>query len=155
MFKARISSKTIYGCVCVCRQVEGLKQRLAGKSIPTEKFAVRKSRRYKAANPIPLVIPLLVHKHSHAHNKLTTLTVVSWVWWTLNELVVKYNAQLLSLLGDDVRVEWFHHRRKASRLYRVPAGNHREGRGAASQWPQWAQHCTSAISTTANTVCCQ
>uniref|UniRef100_A0A671UDV3 Tetratricopeptide repeat protein 39B n=1 Tax=Sparus aurata TaxID=8175 RepID=A0A671UDV3_SPAAU len=41
------------------RQVEGLKQRLAGKSIPTEKFAVRKSRRYKAANPIPLVIPAL------------------------------------------------------------------------------------------------
>uniref|UniRef100_A0A8C4H5H8 Tetratricopeptide repeat protein 39B n=1 Tax=Dicentrarchus labrax TaxID=13489 RepID=A0A8C4H5H8_DICLA len=41
------------------RQVEGLKQRLAGKSIPTEKFAVRKSRRYKAANPVPLVIPAL------------------------------------------------------------------------------------------------
>uniref|UniRef100_A0A7N8YJS0 Tetratricopeptide repeat protein 39B n=1 Tax=Mastacembelus armatus TaxID=205130 RepID=A0A7N8YJS0_9TELE len=41
------------------RQVEGLKQRLAGKSIPTEKFAVRKSRRYKAANPTPLVIPAL------------------------------------------------------------------------------------------------
>ncbi|XP_068611794.1 tetratricopeptide repeat protein 39B [Brachionichthys hirsutus] len=41
------------------RQVEGLKQRLAGKSIPTEKFAVRKSRRYKAASPIPLVIPAL------------------------------------------------------------------------------------------------
>ncbi|XP_076019360.1 tetratricopeptide repeat protein 39B [Genypterus blacodes] len=41
------------------KQVEGLKQRLAGKSIPTEKFAVRKSRRYKAANPIPLVVPAL------------------------------------------------------------------------------------------------
>lgn len=49
--------------ICVCRQVEGLKQRLAGKSIPTEKFAVRKSRRYKAANPIPLVIPALVLIH--------------------------------------------------------------------------------------------
>ncbi|XP_061921485.1 tetratricopeptide repeat protein 39B isoform X1 [Entelurus aequoreus] len=41
------------------RQVEGLKQRLAGKSIPTEKFAVRKSRRYKAATPVPLVLPAL------------------------------------------------------------------------------------------------
>ncbi|KAM6909233.1 LOW QUALITY PROTEIN: tetratricopeptide repeat protein 39B [Xenentodon cancila] len=41
------------------RQVEGLKQRLAGKSIPMEKFAVRKSRRYKAAKPVPLVIPAL------------------------------------------------------------------------------------------------
>lgn len=48
-------------CVVVlCRQVEGLKQRLAGKSIPTEKFAVRKSRRYKASSPIPLLIPALV-----------------------------------------------------------------------------------------------
>ncbi|XP_077962086.1 tetratricopeptide repeat protein 39B isoform X2 [Gasterosteus aculeatus] len=42
-----------------CRQVEGLKQRLAGKSIPTEKFAVRKSRRYKAAVPVLLVVPAL------------------------------------------------------------------------------------------------
>ncbi|XP_053715330.1 tetratricopeptide repeat protein 39B [Synchiropus splendidus] len=41
------------------RQVEGLKQRLAGKSIPTEKFAVRKSRRYKSSSPIPLVVPAL------------------------------------------------------------------------------------------------
>ncbi|KAM3590032.1 uncharacterized protein V6R79_002371 [Siganus canaliculatus] len=41
------------------RQVEGLKQRLAGKSIPTEKFVVRKSRRYKASDPAPLVVPIL------------------------------------------------------------------------------------------------
>uniref|UniRef100_A0A7N5ZU35 Tetratricopeptide repeat protein 39B n=1 Tax=Anabas testudineus TaxID=64144 RepID=A0A7N5ZU35_ANATE len=51
--------KTGEDIVELFRQVEGLKQRLAGKSIPTEKFAVRKSRRYKAANPIPLVIPAL------------------------------------------------------------------------------------------------
>lgn len=49
---------------CVCRQVEGLKQRLAGKSIPTEKFAVRKSRRYKGSSPIPLVVPALVHSRT-------------------------------------------------------------------------------------------
>uniref|UniRef100_A0A673GPD8 Tetratricopeptide repeat protein 39B n=1 Tax=Sinocyclocheilus rhinocerous TaxID=307959 RepID=A0A673GPD8_9TELE len=41
------------------RQVEGLKQRLAGKSIPTEKFAIRKSRRYSSAVPVKLVIPAL------------------------------------------------------------------------------------------------
>lgn len=51
--------KTGEDVVELFRQVEGLKQRLAGKSIPTEKFAVRKSRRYKAANPVPLVIPAL------------------------------------------------------------------------------------------------
>uniref|UniRef100_A0A672KNZ4 Tetratricopeptide repeat protein 39B n=1 Tax=Sinocyclocheilus grahami TaxID=75366 RepID=A0A672KNZ4_SINGR len=41
------------------RQVEGLKQRLAGKSIPMEKFAIRKSRRYSSAVPVKLVIPAL------------------------------------------------------------------------------------------------
>ncbi|KAF7647599.1 hypothetical protein LDENG_00169830 [Lucifuga dentata] len=51
--------KTGENIVELFRQVEGLKQRLAGKSIPTEKFAVRKSRRYKAAAPIPLLVPAL------------------------------------------------------------------------------------------------
>ncbi|XP_007237432.1 tetratricopeptide repeat protein 39B [Astyanax mexicanus] len=51
--------KTGENVVELFRQVEGLKQRLAGKSIPTEKFAVRKSRRYSAEKPVKLIIPAL------------------------------------------------------------------------------------------------
>uniref|UniRef100_A0A3B5M2P5 Tetratricopeptide repeat domain 39A n=1 Tax=Xiphophorus couchianus TaxID=32473 RepID=A0A3B5M2P5_9TELE len=41
------------------RQVPGLKQKIAGKSLPTEKFAIRKARRYFGENPVPLPAPPL------------------------------------------------------------------------------------------------
>ncbi|KAG7491573.1 hypothetical protein MATL_G00005220 [Megalops atlanticus] len=41
------------------RQVRSLKQKIAGKSPPTEKFAVRKARRYKARCPVKLPVPVL------------------------------------------------------------------------------------------------
>ncbi|XP_064197020.1 tetratricopeptide repeat protein 39A-like isoform X1 [Anguilla rostrata] len=41
------------------RQVPGLKQKIAGKSLPTEKFAIRKARRYLADNHMPLPVPPL------------------------------------------------------------------------------------------------
>ncbi|XP_029355842.1 tetratricopeptide repeat protein 39A isoform X1 [Echeneis naucrates] len=41
------------------RQVPTLKQKIAGKSLPTEKFAIRKARRYIAEKPIPLPAPPL------------------------------------------------------------------------------------------------
>ncbi|MEQ2197587.1 tetratricopeptide repeat domain 39A, partial [Xenoophorus captivus] len=41
------------------RQVPTLKQKIAGKSPPTEKFAIRKARRYKASNPVRLPVPVL------------------------------------------------------------------------------------------------
>ncbi|KAK1801203.1 hypothetical protein P4O66_022893 [Electrophorus voltai] len=45
--------------VALFRQVPGLKQKIAGKSLPTEKFAIRKARRYNVDNPIPLPAPPL------------------------------------------------------------------------------------------------
>ncbi|XP_056609731.1 tetratricopeptide repeat protein 39A isoform X2 [Triplophysa dalaica] len=41
------------------RQVSTYKQKIAGKSPPTEKFAIRKARRYKASNPVKLPVPVL------------------------------------------------------------------------------------------------
>ncbi|XP_064791461.1 tetratricopeptide repeat protein 39A-like isoform X3 [Oncorhynchus masou masou] len=40
-------------------QVHGLKQKIAGKSLPTEKFAIRKARRYLTENPVTLPAPPL------------------------------------------------------------------------------------------------
>ncbi|XP_030227662.1 tetratricopeptide repeat protein 39A isoform X2 [Gadus morhua] len=45
--------------ITLFRQVPGLKQKIAGKSLPTEKFAIRKARRYLAERPIPLPVPPL------------------------------------------------------------------------------------------------
>uniref|UniRef100_A0A8C4KCG2 Tetratricopeptide repeat domain 39A n=1 Tax=Dromaius novaehollandiae TaxID=8790 RepID=A0A8C4KCG2_DRONO len=41
------------------RSVPSLKLKIAGKSLPTEKFAIRKARRYLSSNPIPLPVPPL------------------------------------------------------------------------------------------------
>ncbi|XP_075888475.1 tetratricopeptide repeat protein 39A [Nelusetta ayraudi] len=41
------------------RKVPTFKQKIAGKSPPTEKFAIRKARRYKANCPVKLPIPVL------------------------------------------------------------------------------------------------
>uniref|UniRef100_A0AAR2IW63 Tetratricopeptide repeat domain 39A n=1 Tax=Pygocentrus nattereri TaxID=42514 RepID=A0AAR2IW63_PYGNA len=41
------------------RQVPTFKQKIAGKSPPTEKFAIRKARRYRASNPVRLPVPVL------------------------------------------------------------------------------------------------
>ncbi|KAJ8274840.1 hypothetical protein COCON_G00094650 [Conger conger] len=41
------------------RQVPGLKQKIAGKSLPTEKFAIRKARRYLPDTHVPLPVPPL------------------------------------------------------------------------------------------------
>ncbi|XP_062306162.1 tetratricopeptide repeat protein 39A isoform X1 [Osmerus eperlanus] len=45
--------------VALFRQVHGLKQKIAGKSLPTEKFAIRKARRYLSESPIAVPAPPL------------------------------------------------------------------------------------------------
>ncbi|XP_047220905.1 tetratricopeptide repeat protein 39B-like isoform X2 [Girardinichthys multiradiatus] len=45
--------------VALFRQVDGLRLRIAGKSIPTEKFAAKKAQRYSSPNPLKLVVPAL------------------------------------------------------------------------------------------------
>lgn len=60
---------------CLHRNVPTFKQKIAGKSPPTEKFAIRKARRYKAATPVRLPVPVLVMSHlhtlSHTHTYCT------------------------------------------------------------------------------------
>ncbi|XP_053321905.1 tetratricopeptide repeat protein 39B isoform X2 [Spea bombifrons] len=59
MLPEDVAKSTGEDIVALFRQVESLKQRIAGKSIPTEKFAVRKSRRYASSNPVKLILPAL------------------------------------------------------------------------------------------------
>ncbi|XP_059184392.1 tetratricopeptide repeat protein 39B-like [Centropristis striata] len=45
--------------VLLFRQVDGLRLRIAGKSIPTEKFLANKAQRYSSSDPVKLVVPAL------------------------------------------------------------------------------------------------
>ncbi|KAM4751189.1 tetratricopeptide repeat protein 39B-like [Anableps anableps] len=45
--------------VALFRQVDDLRLRIAGKSIPTEKFAAKKAQRYSSPKPLKLVVPAL------------------------------------------------------------------------------------------------
>lgn len=53
----------------VCRQVDGLRLRIAGKSVPTEKFAAKKAQRYSSSNPAKLAVPALVRTRSFAESQ--------------------------------------------------------------------------------------
>lgn len=67
------------------RQVDSLRLRIAGKSVPTEKFAAKKAQRYSSSVPVKLVVPALEmmyvwngftvvgKRHSLTENILSTL----------------------------------------------------------------------------------
>lgn len=56
-----IINEQIFIALHFYRQVPTLKQKIAGKSPPTEKFAIRKARRYKAPQLVRLPVPVLVN----------------------------------------------------------------------------------------------
>ena len=45
---------TPFYSLCLCRKIPPLKQRIAGKSLPAEKFAVAKAERYLKGDWLPL-----------------------------------------------------------------------------------------------------
>lgn len=59
------------------RQVDGLRLKFAGKSVPTEKFAARKARRYKGPEPVKLIIPALVSSLNLMHSTTDVLFYIS------------------------------------------------------------------------------
>lgn len=89
---------------CVCRNVPTFKQKIAGKSPPTEKFAIRKARRYKAASPVRLSVPVLVKSHVSAltHTHTHTLDPDGPV------------SVRSSVTGNDVHVERFQRDQQAT-----------------------------------------
>ncbi|XP_072925070.1 tetratricopeptide repeat protein 39A isoform X1 [Hemitrygon akajei] len=64
------------------RQVPLLKQKIAGKSPPTEKFAIRKARRYKSNHPVRLPVPALEMMYMW-----NGFTVISKQWKLTEEML--------------------------------------------------------------------
>lgn len=66
--------------------------RIAGKFIPTEKFAAKKAQRYNSPTPAKLPVPALVRK----------LVLIFWMICSK----IKPLSSISS--GNDVHLEWFH-----------------------------------------------
>lgn len=110
----------------VWRQVEGLRLRFAGKSIPTEKFAAKKAQRYSSSTPVKLVVPALVRTRS-----LSELMCFFYF------CICKQQSSVTA--GNDVCVEWLHNSRQKTRAdWRNPV-NFRESRRAAQKWSKWGK----------------
>lgn len=86
----------------VRRNVPTFKQKIAGKSPPTEKFAIRKARRYKAASPVRLPVPVLV--------KSRVYTLTHTLDWECPLSVRSF------ITGNDVYVERFQRDQQATRV---------------------------------------
>lgn len=78
--------------------------RIAGKYVPTEKFAAKKAQRYNSPTPAKLPVPALVRKLILSPSLL------------LDDLLQDEPSLSSISSGDDVRLEWFHYGRQKTQL---------------------------------------
>ncbi|XP_054859677.1 tetratricopeptide repeat protein 39A-like [Eublepharis macularius] len=89
--------------VTLFRQVSSFKQKIAGKSPPTEKFAIRKARRYKASEHVPLPVPAL--EMMYMWNGFTVLRKQQELLEGTLDTLVKAEKQLQEVPASEYQVD--------------------------------------------------
>ncbi|XP_071391137.1 tetratricopeptide repeat protein 39A [Centroberyx affinis] len=89
--------------VVLFRQVPTFKQKIAGKSPPTEKFAIRKARRYKAHSPVRLPVPVL--EMMYMWNGFTMISKRPELTEGMMQTLVEAERTLLESPGNEYSVD--------------------------------------------------
>uniref|UniRef100_A0A8C5BDT0 Zgc:158403 n=1 Tax=Gadus morhua TaxID=8049 RepID=A0A8C5BDT0_GADMO len=85
------------------RQVPTLKQKIAGKSPPTEKFAIRKARRYRASSPVKLPVPVL--EMMYMWNGFTMIRKCPELTDAMMQTLLEAERTLAAAPGNDYSVD--------------------------------------------------